>query len=186
MLGRMNTQWPYLDDWIDIYGTDHAAGKSARDFEAACKRVLADERYAKIIEPDYMTTDGGGESQGDSKVPDGSDTTVKSKRRRTNTVVDTDSTFLESLKGIMNGCKEAASTVGGGSGSSNDPNAERRLKLNEELRKFPALQPRYRILIGTELIVDPVKLEYFFGLPDDDRAEFIDIQVHNLILKGGR
>lgn len=94
-------------------------------------------------------------------------------------MVDVDMSFLESLKGIMNGCQDAASTVG----TNNDLNAERRLKLNEELRKFPTLVSKHRIMIGTELIADPVKLEFFFNLPDDDREEFVNIQVEKLMEK---
>lgn len=168
MLGKRKKHWEFFRDWVEIYGTDRAAGKEVQDFSSAAKSILLCKKYKDIVN-DKISVNQDGVVETSSNVGDGSDTSCVSKRRRRN-VGDFDAEFIEQMKSIVG--PPPVSIVGD---DGKDLRTRRIDGLDVELKKIAQLTSTYRILVGDLIATSTGKLEHFYSLSDEDREVYVKV-----------
>lgn len=184
--GLRNKPFPYYDDLCIIFGKNETNGKGVEMATGGAKAL-----GHKVANNDEENGIGsGGSSDTDVlihdvqslqvPVQDSSKSTPSKKRKRCGNCLSSEveeltkmlGTFLEQNKGLL----AVFTTLLKAKAAA----AEKRAKLNGELMKL-SLNLQARLRAAYMIVCDPTKVDLFFSLPDDEKAEWVSMLLLGLV-----
>ncbi|XP_034686564.1 uncharacterized protein LOC117915103 [Vitis riparia] len=184
--GLRNKPFPYYDDLCIIFGKNETNGKGVEMATGGAKAL-----GHKVANNDEENGIGsGGSSDTDVlihdvqslqvPVQDSSKSTPSKKRKRCGNCLSSEAeeltkmlgTFLEQNKGLL----AVFTTLLKAKAAA----AEKRAKLNGELMKL-SLNLQARLRAAYMIVCDPAKVDLFFSLPDDEKAEWVSMLLLGLV-----
>ncbi|XP_048500636.1 uncharacterized protein At2g29880-like isoform X2 [Beta vulgaris subsp. vulgaris] len=171
-IGLRNKPFPFFDELGKIFGKDRAVGNESANVHDVLEEMDEEEREEEGQEvPQYSLEEINPSSQNSPMGPPPSTTpsTRRTKKARTETieVLKEFSTKLEKISDVMEAASEHIGRLANCFQHESD-SAERRMKVTNEVMKMEGLTPTDVILVSKKIALNPLEVDFFFSLPDED------------------
>ncbi|KAM3708278.1 hypothetical protein ACB098_02G086300 [Castanea mollissima] len=182
--GLRNKRFPHFDDLALVFGKDRASGDRAQHaIDATEELARGQENQSPTNEAEIEKNAGIGEINGNdsgsqTQIPNQGSSSKNLNRKRPRSNDELIETLMETMKDFGKKYEETNGHMAtiASCFKIESEEAERRMKVFNELLKIEGLSISERIKAGELLTADTRKCDFFYSLPGDVRYDYV-IQV---------
>ncbi|KAK1368766.1 hypothetical protein POM88_034858 [Heracleum sosnowskyi] len=173
-----NKHFPLFDELGRIFGKNRASGNESANALDALEELEEEDRDMESEQVHDLSIEDEGTPATQSRQmktpPSAAPASTRTKEARTETIeaLKDFSSKLEKMSGVMENASEHIGRLASCFKHESE-SAERRMQVTSQVMKIEGLTATQVLLASKKIALNPLEVDFFFGLPDDYRYAYV-------------